>query len=124
MLDSPRYFGFSHSEFPYMYMYIARTRGRDAALCLVMHIVLDILEDLFARGYEPEAAKDIVLKVVEGYEEECGRTGCEGYEEVFTTIRRLLDTLHDSLTTSTSFRGLGSSPLLPLIFRGIVGTSS
>jgi len=56
-----------------------------------MHIVLDVLEDLFVRGFEPDATKGVVLSVVGGYEEECRRMKCEGYEEIFTTIRRLLD---------------------------------
>jgi len=86
-----RYFGFSYTEFPDMYAYVLRTKGRDAALCLVMHIVLDVLEDLSLRGYEPDAAKGIVFDVVGGYEENCRIMKCEGYEDIFAYIRKLLD---------------------------------
>jgi len=87
-----RHFGFSYTEFPYMYAYVLRTKGRNATLCLVMHIVLDVLEDLSVRGYEPDAAKRIIFEVVGKYEENCRIMKCEGYEDIFAYIRKLLDT--------------------------------
>jgi len=88
----PRHFGFGRSEFPDMFTYVSRTFGRGAAMCLVMHVVLDVLEDLFMRGFDAEAAKSLVLRVVGDYEDECRRGMCEGYEEVFAALRRVLDT--------------------------------
>jgi len=88
----PRHFGFRRSKFPDMFIYVSRALGRGAALCLVMHVVLDVLEDLFMRGFDAEAAESVVLRVVGDYEEECRREMCKGFEEVFATLRRILDT--------------------------------
>jgi len=72
---------FRPSEFPLMYKYLVRTRGDEAAYCLLTHFILDFLENLFMRGERPEVAKDMVYGLIEDYKRECMSSSCDGFEE-------------------------------------------
>jgi len=77
----PVHTGFRPSEFPLVYKYLVRTRGREAVYCLLTHFILDFLENLFMRGERPEVARDMVYGLIEDYKNECRSSRCDGFEE-------------------------------------------
>jgi len=73
--------GFRPSEFPLVYNYLVRTRGREAVYCLLTHFILEFLENLFMRGERPEVARGMVYGLIEDYKRECRSSRCDGFEE-------------------------------------------
>ena len=89
----PVHFGFNKSEFPYMYNYVLRKYGLEGTKCLLMHFILDYMENNLARGHTHEMIKSSIETLLYNYGEECRivKDLCTNYRGVAKEIKELLN---------------------------------
>jgi len=64
-------FGYHKNEFPFIYKYVYRRLGLEGVRCLVMHFILDHIENIVCRGFDNEMIRDEVKALIHSYIGEC-----------------------------------------------------
>ena len=95
----PIHYGFGKTEFPYMYNYVVQRYGLEGAKCLLVHFVLDQVENSLKKGYTSEMVRDAVEALLGGYDSECGdsRDKCFNYDRVMGEVRAQLARYMDAI---------------------------
>ena len=85
----PVHFGFKKNEFPFMYSYIVRNYGIRGAECLLVHFILDKIENDLRKGMNRGNVRREIESLFTMYMDECRviEKPCPHYEEVFESIR-------------------------------------
>jgi hypothetical protein len=66
-----RNFGYRKSEFPLMYGYVYKRFNIEGVRCLVVHFILDHIENLISKGFDNQMIRSEVETLVNSYVNEC-----------------------------------------------------